>query len=213
MIETKNGMRGSKFWLSSSELSFSQILIDSMVPYKWSRYSLIEETYRDKIVKPVNRYVSNLYPKPELISIKDNTVILRQRTHAEIWVDIKNEDLYALDKCWQRQFYPSQNRFSDLDSFEPTYKFYMPWVIDRDLAVDIGPAGDCFFIEKQTINTKKNSLDMEFIDVPFIDFKIKRNGAHMKNSSYGIIEIGTPMYDITLKLNDQDLEKINEQYR
>jgi hypothetical protein len=213
MIEVKNGMRGSEFWLNSSELSFSQILTGSRVPAKWSKYSLIEEKYRNSIVKPVNRYVSNLYPRPEILSINNNTVKLRQKTHAEIWVDIKSDDLYALDKCHQRQFYPSENKIDDPDSFEPTYKFYMPWIIDLNSMIEISPAGDCFYSEKSIINTKENDIILDFIDVPFIDFKIKRFGAHMKNSNYGIIEIGTPMYDITLNLNDKDLEKINEQYR
>ena len=213
MVEAKNGMRGSEFWLNSSELSFSQILIESRVPDKWSKYCLIEDAYKDKIVKPINRYVSNLYPKPELLYIKDNTVKLRQKTHAEIWVGNKSEDLYALDKCWQRQFYPSQNQIDDPDSFYPTYKFYMPWIVDTDSVVTITAAGDCFFINSHSINTHKNDINLDFIDVPFIDFKIKKDGVHMKNSNYGIIEIGTPMYDITLNLSDGDLEKINEQYK
>ena len=213
MIESNNGMRGSEFWLNSYNLSFGEIIVGSRVPNKWSKYCLIEDIYKDKIVKPVNRYVSNLYPRPELLYIKNNTVTLRQKTHAEIWVDTKHEDLYALDKCWQRQFYPSENKINDLESFDPTYKFYMPWVIDIESLAEITPAGDCFFTEQKTIVTKKNNITLDFIDVPFIDFKIKRDGPHMKNDSYGIIEIGTPMYDITLNLSDQDLEKINEQYR
>ena len=58
-------------------------------------------------------YVSHMYPKPELVSIEKNIVTLRQKTHAEIWVEPKNKNLYALDKCHQRHFYPSKEiRFS-----------------------------------------------------------------------------------------------------
>lgn len=213
MILSKNGIRGSEFWINSETLSFQEILMGSRVPLKWSKFSLIEESFQDKMLKPVNRYVSNLYPMPELVSITGNTVRLRQKTHAEIWVDTKQKDLYALDKCWQRQFYPSTNSLLNDECFLPTYKFYMPWILDLNIRVQIEPAGKCFFTLGSIIELNINDKTADFIDVPFVDFKIFKGGDHMKTGNYGIIEIGTPMYDMVFDLTDRELEKLHEQYR
>lgn len=213
----KNNIGGSEFWLNSENLSFKEILIGSRIPEKWSKFNLIEDYYKDFIIKPVNRYVSNLYPKPEIVSINNNTIRLRQKTHAEIWVKPRNEVnvLYALDKTWQRQFYPSNIFMNNNSCFAATYKFYIPWIIDRDLNAKIEQVLDektCFIVDPCTFNFWKTENE-EYINTGFINFQIKREGSHMLDDRYGIIDIGTPMYDVIFTLDNKDMEIFYEQYR
>lgn len=215
----KNNIAGSEFWVNSDELTFSEILTGSRIPSKWSRFDFIYDQCANMIVKPVNGYVLNLYPKPELILINNNTVRLRQKTHAEIWVKPRKDDaLYALDKTWQRQFYPSKNIFTDDSCFLATYRFYMPWIIDQNINARIEQVLDedtCFVIDPTIINfTQLEKVDI--LETHFIDFKIKKEGSHMyegDNTEYGIIGIGTPMYDIVFEINEKDIEVLREQYR
>jgi hypothetical protein len=139
-------------------------------------------------------------------------VTLRQKTHAEIWVSPSEENLYALDKTWQRQFYPSSKKYTRDDCFIATYKFYVPWVIDSDIKATVSSVDDSpFSVENQEINF--NSLDgLTLVDTNFVDFKIKIEGSHMVNSKYGIIDIGTPMYDFTFILNYKQMERLVAQY-
>lgn len=208
----KNFIAGSEYWLNSEQLPFSQILDDSHVPDKWKRYDLIEEDFLDCLIKPVNRYVSNLYPRPDLVHIEGNNVILRQKTHAEIWVRPRPDSLYALDKTWQRQFYPSPNLYSREDCFEATYKFYVPWFVDDSLIGYVYACSDSpFQVNDQTIQFNKE-LGKQTLDAHFVDFKIKKEGSHMVDDRYGIIDIATPMYDLHITLTDDQIKKVEAQY-
>jgi hypothetical protein len=208
----KNFISGSEYWLNSENLSFSEILNGSNLPDKWRRYDLLESEFDECLLRPVNRYVSNLYPRPELVHIEENNIILRQKTHAEIWVKPRTDSLYALDKTWQRQFYPSKNRYIKDGCFDATYRFYMPWFIDSDATGYIYGCSDSpFSVDDQVINFNKE-LRSSVLDAHFVDFKIKTEGKHMIDERYGIIDIGTPMYDIHITLSENNIKRIEEQY-
>lgn len=209
MIYNKNYIGGSKFWLDSSNLSFQEIQKGSNVTYKWL---LFDEEYNDKIIKPVNKYASYFSTKPEVV-INNDSVILRQKTHSEIWVQPMSKFLYAVDKVMQRQFYPSEKKFvKNNECFLSLYKFYTPWILDHNLECDVVQVDESPFY----INTNKiifNKLfSTEFIEPQWVHFYIKKTGTHMVNNKYGIIPIGSPMFDIIIK--DKDIgEKIIEQFR
>lgn len=212
--DIKNNMVGSDFWLNSEELSFSEITRESRIPDRWRRFDMIDDRYKVLLLKPINTYVSELYPRPEIVFIDkiSGRVTLRQKTHAEIWVSPSEENLYALDKTWQRQFYPSSKKYTKDNCFIATYKFYVPWVIDSDIKATVSSVDNSpFSVENQEINF--NSLDgLTLVDTNFVDFKIKIEGSHMVNSKYGIIDIGTPMYDFTFILNYKQMERLVAQY-
>jgi len=212
--DIKNNMIGSDFWLNSEELSFSEITRESRIPDRWRRFDMIDDRYKVLLLKPINTYVSELYPRPEIVFMDkiSGRVTLRQKTHAEIWVSPSEENLYALDKTWQRQFYPSSNKYTRDNCFIATYKFYVPWVIDSDIKATVSSVDNSpFSVENQKINF--NSLDgLTLVDTNFVDFKIKIDGSHMANSKYGIIDIGTPMYDFTFILNYEQMERLVAQY-
>jgi hypothetical protein len=212
--DIKNNMVGSDFWLNSEELSFSEITRESRIPDRWRRFDMIDDRYKVLLLKPINTYVSELYPRPEIVFIDkiSGRVTLRQKTHAEIWVSPSEENLYALDKTWQRQFYPSSKKYTKDNCFIATYKFYVPWVIDSDIKATVSSVDNSpFSVENQEINF--NSLDgLTLVDTNFVDFKIKIEGSHMVNSKYGIIDIGTPMYDFSFILNYKQMERLVAQY-
>jgi hypothetical protein len=205
---------GSEFWVNSENLSFKDILITSRLPRHWAMQNQIENKYSNDFLKPVNRYVSNLYPKPELISIEGNIVVFRQHTHAEIWVEPQREGLYALDKTWQRQFYPSEISFDNSECFDATYKFYMPWVPDFLGKANILTVSnsETFIVKDMLISCNPINIQLEYAEPPFIPFKIKRYGQHMKTDEYGIIDIGTAMYDIVVRLTDLEVENVRRQF-
>ncbi len=211
---TKNFINGSEFWVNSENMTLWEILSESRLPEKWKRFDLIEDIYDKCLIKPINRYVSNLYSRPEIVSIDEDEhiVILRQKTHAEIWVQPNKKNLYALDKAWQRQFYPSSNYYSDHECFNATYKFYVPWFIDDNIEATISNCnGSPFKINTKNIKFSRSIMSERFPEY-FVDFKIKKDGSHMLGDQYGIVDIGTPMYDIIIKLDSDQIEKVYNQY-
>ncbi len=215
MLEVKDGIRGSEFWINSAGLSFLELQRSANLFEHWKIYKYIHHLCKDFGVFPVNKYVLDLYPKPELVSVVNNVVTFRQRTHAEIWVEPYDDSLYALDKCWQRQFYPSSNKMSNTKCFEPTYRFYIPWVPCSVNGLEIKEVMD----EETPFTVKPKGLKMDtptfrthFYETEFVDFMIKREGNHMVDSRYGIIDIGTAMYDIIVEMNEEQIEKVYKQY-
>jgi hypothetical protein len=214
-VPFKDNIYGSEFWLNSASMNFYDILTESRVPEKWKRFDLVEDQFLNLPIKPINRYVSNLYPIPELISldVENLKVVLRQKTHAEIWVEPRANGLYALDKTWQRQFYPSNNKYTHIECFDPTYKFYMPWFFDGDAEAKVFKVdGSPFHINDKDLKFKTTHLSQQ-VDVNFVDFKIYKVGSHMVSQKYGIIDIGTPMYDLEISLTEKEMNAVYEQYR
>jgi hypothetical protein len=209
LFKNKNRL-GSKYWINSEDEVFSTLVKESkMIPEFFDSRLLKNMGYEDKLLVPVNPYVAYFYPKPDLIKT-DTGILLRQKTHAEIWVEYRNESLYMLDKCWQRQFYPSKNSYNNLD-YKSLYKFYVPWTIEHEESFEIRSIGEPFNVHTERIFFYKRDFNEPFIETPFIDFTINRNGPHMKADNYGIVGIGTPMYDIVINYGDL-AEKVIKEY-
>jgi len=206
----KNNILGSKYWINSAEKDFSTLVAESKMISEFSNSSLLKNMgYRDKVLVPVNPYVEYFYPKPELIKTSTG-IILKQKTHAEIWVEYKKGYLYMLDKCWQRQFYPSKNIYNSLNN-NPVYRFYVPWTIESQENFLIQTDSLVFDIYTKSITFSKRNFDNNFINTPFVDFTIKKYGPHMKSDNYGIVNVGTPIYDIIIKNSDIS-ERIIKEY-
>jgi len=216
MITKKDNISGSEWWLNSANLSLPEISMHSRLPNKWSRYDSKENLKIKSILKPVNNYVINFYPKPKITNITNNIVTFRQKTHAEIWVEEFNDGtLYALDKCHQRQFYPSLNNLENKECFDPTYKFYIPWFINKNVNFKINGVEDeyaPFYIKEQTFtaNYLEDSAYYAFSD--FVDFKIKNTGAYYLKEKYGIISKNTAMYDMSVILDDKEISQLKDYY-
>jgi hypothetical protein len=216
MIIKKNGMSGSEWWLNSGQLSLPDILIQSGLPQKWSRHNSKDIISIHSVLKPVNNYVLNLYPKPQIISINNNLITFRQKTHAEIWVEERDDNtLYALDKCHQRQFYPSSNSLEVQECFAPTYRFYIPWFINKSVEIQIKSVEDedtPFHIGKKNIIGKEISEYSDYAYPGFVDFKIKNTGKYQLKEKYAIISKNTAMYDMSAVLSDEEISQIEDYY-
>lgn len=211
----QNGILGSEFWVNSYNLSFPEIQRASNVRVGWRDYLYVKDSYLDKILHPVNMYVSHMYPRPELVSIEKNTVTLRQKTHAEIWVQPKNKNLYALDKCHQRQFYPSKEIFNNSECFSACYRFYIPWFINKNLIVKIKNIDNefsPFVVQEKTFISDAPKEDSTIFNTEFVNFSIRKTGKHMLSDEYGIIDIASPMFDMVVTLEDRDINKLKEEY-
>lgn len=211
----KDNIIGSEWWLNSQNLSFSEILIESRVPEKWARFDRLEDEFHNFLLKPVNRYVSNLYPRPQLIDINDERVILRQRTHAEIWVQDEGVGLYALDKTHQRQFYPSENDHNYENCYPARYRFYVPWFIDKDCEANILLVSDedtPISAVSTKINFKKVDKNSEHVNTNFVDCGIKKEGSWMLDGTHGILPISSAIYDMVIYLNTEELKMMRHQY-
>jgi hypothetical protein len=216
MIKTKNYIAGSEWWINSESLSFSQIVRQSKMPDHWARY---DSGYMDgirSILNPINRYVFSLYPRPQITSIVNNLVTFRQRTHAEIWAEHKENDaLYALDKCHQRQFYPSANRFENDECFKATYRFYVPWFINKSVKVSIHQIQNeetPFYVKEKIFNSSTVDRQVPYADTEFVDFKIKNTGQYYLKDGYAIINKSTAMYDMSVLLTDEEIVDLKEDY-
>jgi hypothetical protein len=215
MKNTINGIKGSDFWINSADLDWISLQNASNLMIHWRVYGYIKHLCYNFGIFPVNKYVLDLYPKPELMSIVDNRVTFRQRTHAEIWVQPEEDGLYALDKCWQRQFYPSPNKMDNDKCFDATYRFYIPWVPISLGSFSIKTVNDeetPFLVNQKEYSLMPPSELTDFYQTDFVDFMIKKDGSHMHDARYGIIEIGTPMYDISVEMNEGQIEKVIQQY-
>lgn len=216
MIKNKNYISGSEWWINSENLSFSSIVRQSKIPEHWARYDSEYVKNINSVLKPVNKYALSLYPRPEILNISDNLVTFRQRTHAEIWVENKEDDvLYALDKCYQRQFYPSKNNIESNECFRPTYKFYIPWFINKDVNITIDPVLDedtPFSIVRKNFTANAIQANAPYADTEFVDFKIKNTGKYYLKEKYAIIGKNTSMYDMSVILSNEEIERLKDDY-
>jgi hypothetical protein len=216
MTKDRDYILGSEWWVNSYSLSFPEIISQSKIPNHWARYDLAHINILPKILKPVNKYAFSLYPKPEIINIDKNLVCFRQRTHAEIWVKPKQGDmLYALDKCHQRQFYPSDTDLRIDNCFYPTYRFYVPWFINKEVSIQIKQVNDeetPFCINEKMFIGKQMKESLQYAEADFVDFKIKNQGKYMVDGKYGIIDKGTAMYDMIVSLDKEEIEALKDEY-
>lgn len=202
--EVSRGRVGSKYWVNSEHDSFSDITkANFQLPNYWGHSAYIKNTeYKDSILKPVNGYAMHFYPRPELI-LNNDKAVLRYKTHAEIWVEPRIDGLYALDKTWQRQFYPSQMHTNTPDNcFNALYKFYIPWIIDTNVVCSIREINESpFKIINNTVSF--NKLGDELIwNVDWFHFAIKNVGEHIeeyRGDIYSVLKIGSNICDVIIE--------------
>lgn len=204
-------------WYKTQDPVFSQISKDSRLPEKWISYSnILNGKYKDSIIKPINSYVEALYPRPELVSIEGNTVILKQTNHAEFFLlERKDGKFINIDRPWMRQYYNTASSHMPMAGcFDGTFKFYVPWYIDEDLEVDyLSPADDSpFYVYDTKSIHKKTTGDTEYLEPDFVSFHFKRIGQHMVNERFGKIKRGSPMFYIVFQANDIIVQRVREFY-
>jgi len=207
---------GSEFWINSETKSFSDIIKENKtMPGAWaSSETIVHSFYYDKMLKPINGYAKEFWPRPTIIK-NNETISLRYFTHAEIWFQPMREGLYALDKTWQRQFYPSEMYVNNLKGcFNAFYKFYIPWIFDEKLTLTIREIEDSPF---KILNTKVNFSKLnqnKNWDCDWFHFAIKNEGNHIEKYNdyiYGIIPINTPICDIIIE-DKEVIKKIEKEY-
>lgn len=215
--ENKNRL-GSYSWVNSENKTFEEIVNDNVLLYKTWGYSkyILDTKYKDSLLKPLNPYSMHFHIKPELID-EGNYLRLRYKTHAEIWLEPKDNGLYALDKTWQRQFYPSQLRinFDSKEYFNSVYKFYIPWIFDLDVKLKIEEVKNSpFKILNSYVVFNKIDKEKNVWDTDWFHFLIKNNGDHIESyngDTYGIIERESPICDIIIE-DIYLVNKIKEEY-
>ncbi len=192
------------------------------VPYrKWLSYIPVKENdiFKNSVLKPINHYVANLYPPPQLLSISESGFTLRQGNHAEMFLLIdhyrRDSKFYNIDRPWIRQYYSSAKEHSLPDNcFDGVYRFYVPWILDYNISVTFKqPENSPFFIYEDSVNFTKIPENTSEIEPPFVHFHFKNSGTHMIDSEFGKIRKQSPMFDIEVQTTDIMLiEKIKEFY-
>ncbi len=204
-------------WYETYDPVFSEISRNSRIPIKW--YSFEENkslVYKNTIIKPINKYVEVLYPKPKLIDISDNIIRLRQYNHAEFFLlEKRHNQFFNLDRPWMRQYYQTKEHPEKIDGcFDPTYKFYTPWVIDENIKISIEqPQEDSpFFIYETSVQREKMMIDQSILEPDFVSFKFKRVGPHMVSDKFGKIKLNTPLFDIVFEGSGTIVERVKDFY-
>jgi len=204
-------------WYETYDPVFSEISRNSRIPIKW--YSFEENkslVYKTTIIKPINRYVEVLYPKPKLIDISDNIIRLRQYNHAEFFLlEKRHNQFFNLDRPWMRQYYQTKEHPEKVDGcFDPTYKFYTPWVIDENIKISIEqPQEDSpFFIYETSVQREKMMIGQSILEPDFVSFKFKRVGPHMVSDKFGKIKLNTPLFDIVFEGSGTIVERVKDFY-
>ncbi len=163
------------------------------------------------MLKPINKYAEALYQPPELVKITAKEIILRQQTHAEIFILVKEDYKKFLDRPWIRQFYKSMYQ-ADLDEecFDDVFVAYTPWIIDWDVEALVKPSGVTSPIKSFEVRVPFSKIAPEavFVDPAMIPFRFRNSGNHMIDSEFGKIKTNSPIYDIVLPHSDILEEKI-----
>lgn len=202
--EPNRGRLGSGYWVNSENKTFIELAQDNFQLFREWKFPIhINVTeFRDSTLKPVNVYAMHFWPKPEM-RVVDDGVVLRYKTHAEIWVEPKEKGLYALDKTWQRQFYPSELQFNAPDNcFNALYKFYVPWIIEEDIECEIFAADDSPFEILSTSVLFSKDDDPDTYKGSWIHFAFKKESPYLqeyRGDVYGVIEVGSNICDILIK--------------
>lgn len=213
---TKFGIIDFNVWENTKDPSFVDISIRSNVRHSWLNFErIISGQYSDSIVKPINKYVEALYPKPELISIDSSKIVLQQKTHAEIVVGYKDASFHTVDKPHIRQYYKSNDQYSIPNNcFPEVFKFYVPWIIDENVFVTFEAIdGSPFFVYSKEHVFNSADKSATFYEPPFVPFSFKKEGSHMiRGEDYGKILIGSPMFNIVIEANEEIIRKIKSFY-
>lgn len=201
-------------WNNIPDPSFLEMCSKSGVPEKWILFKNISDYHKNSIVKPINKYVEYLYPPPELLSINQEEIILRQKTHADIYLRVNDDgSFYSVDKPWVRQYYRSKLTSFCSDCFPEVFKAYVPWIMDIDTDIVFeGIDGSPFSIMKTITNFAKTNNDLFAIEPIMVAFSFKKHGAHMIEKDWGIIRARTPIFDIKIRSNAIIEEKTRNFY-
>lgn len=203
-------------WYKSFDPIFSEINTNSRIPKKWLSFKKITDSiYSDSIIKPINRYAEILIPKPELVSIENNIVRLRQGNHAEFFLLQEGNFFKHIDRPWLRQYYNTKEKF-DLPNncFMGFFKFYTPWYIDADVDVEY-QTPNCetpFNTYPVKFRHNKTNKNIEILEPDFVPFSFKKEGKHMIDSTYGKIKRQSAMFDIVFQCDDIMLKRVKEFY-
>ena len=202
-------------WYNTYDPSFIDISAKSKVPDKWANYErILSGKHSNSIIKPLNKYVEALYPRPKLVSIENNVVTLRQYNHAEIFLLETAGILKALDRPWMRQFYQSAKHQPDRnDCFLQNFVAYVPWFIDANVLVLIREVEDSpFAVYEKTDSYKEVPEGVRYLEPLMVPFKFKKIGNHMEQSHFGKIKRNSPMFDIIFQADDTIIERVKEFY-
>lgn len=214
-------------WYESFDPVFSRICLQSKLPGKWIEYYPITKgKNKNSPIKPINRYVERLYPKPKLVSIENNIVRLRQGNHAEIFLLVDkthrffsgNQDtdgFYNVDRPWMRQYYQTKAELPRPENcFAPMYKFYAPWFVDDNVTIHYqpSPVDTPFHTFEQVGKCVKLAIPPMFVEPHFISFYFKKEGSHMLSDVQGRILRQSAMYDMVFHADDALIERIRKQY-
>jgi hypothetical protein len=206
-----------EIWYETNDPNFIQLNLDSFVPEHWLNYSQVPNgKYKNSIIKPINKYVENLYDAPDLVSISNNLVRLRQKTHAEIMLVQKTKKLVTIDRPHIRQYYNTAVPYPVPENcFDKVFKFYVPWVIDADVSVKFENVLDesPFFIYDQLWNFNSIPEKTKYIQPFLVPFSFKKEGPDMREpGKFGLFPVGSPMFDMVFEADDIIIEKIKEFY-
>lgn len=204
-------------WQNSPDKSFLYINQRSRIRDRWLRYSTVLEDgkYTESIIKPINFYVQNLYPAPILLDITGNTITLQQQNHAEIFLLQKVDEFYNIDRPHMRQYYLSDTKLEvPEDCFPGVFRFYVPWIIDEDVSVNIvRPEEESpFLIQEKSIQFTSKDSETLYIDPFMVDFQFKKIGSHMVDPDFAKIKRKMPMFNLQFTVNDIIVERVRNFY-
>jgi len=204
-------------WNSSYDPNFSEISVKSRIPEKWLTFQrvMLDKRYSDSILKPINWYVASLYPPPKLISIDNNTVRLRQYTHAEIFILVNEKNNKFLDRPWMRQFYRSEFAGEpDEECFPDMFVAYTPWILDHkvEMTFKIPEEESAIKIEETSRFCREIPRNTILLEPFMIPFRFKKFGQHMTDEDFGKIKKPSPLYDMVFEANDIIIERIKDFY-
>ena len=214
-------MNDSKTWLDMKDMDFIEIVNGSNIPFEeWKSFqNVISSDHGGNILKPVNRYVDYFGIKPDFKKIEDGHYSIKYKTYSEIFLRIKkNNKLYAVEKSWLRQFYPSSNTYN-IDNVgllsDSIYRFYIPWFIDYDMKYDVVPATDSgsFKIFKTSGFFYSTNRSCRIKNTGFVDFCFTNSKNHMIKDDLGLIKRGTPMYEIHIYPNKDISDRIDNELK
>lgn len=203
-------------WYKTKDPVFSDISLKSRLPDKWVRFEAIARgKHKDSVIKPINKYVEELYPPPTLVSIDNGVVRLRQRNHAEFFLLEKSTNFRNVDRPWMRQYYNTDFKMEkDEECFDDVFKFYVSWYIDLDVEVFYEkPKEDSPFVVSPNSSVHKIvETGTKYLEPDFVPFKFKRVGPHMINNRFGKIKRQSAMFDIVFKVDGIIEDKVRNFY-
>ena len=200
----------SESWLKMQNIDFKSICNISNIPRMWQ-----ENDYISNNLMPVNNYVKIFGNPPKVKDIQSDKITIVQKTYSDIYIQKNEIETYAIERSWQRQFYPSSNKYplDNINFFtDKTYKFYMPWIINNNInyKISLNNKNDFFYVPEQIgcFNYTDNN-----INVPFIDFYFTKNKNYVEKDNYIIIPSESNMYNLEIYMNNnliKDLLKFYE---